>query len=89
LHSLLTPRIKHSQANIAEERQAAAELEDLVMHRALTPLQAAVFVVESFPSRPDGFALIDAVTTVHGGSKALLLFSQCGHGRVPRERGCR
>ena len=31
------------------------------MHRALTPLQAAVFVVESFPGRPDGFALVNAV----------------------------
>ena len=56
-----------SQANIAEERQVAAELEDLVMHRALTPIQAAVFVVESFPGRPNGFALVDAVSTAHGG----------------------
>ena len=37
------------------------ELGDLVMQRALKPYQAAVFIVESFPSRPDGFALVTAV----------------------------
>ena len=55
-----------AQANIKEERQALAELNDLVVHRALTPLQHAVFVVESFPSRPDGFAMATAVAAMPG-----------------------
>ena len=48
-----------------------AELDDLVMHRALTPLQLAVFIVESFPSRPDGFAVVEAVTCMPGASQSL------------------
>jgi hypothetical protein len=54
------------QANIREEREAMTELGDLVMHRALTPFQAAVYIVESFPGRPDGFALVNAVAQSPG-----------------------
>ena len=60
------------QANIKEERDAIAELDDLVMHRALTPVQAAIFIIESFPGRPDGFALVDALAQMPGALPGLL-----------------
>ena len=43
-----------------------AELNDLVMHRALTPAQHAVFIAKSFPCRPEGFAIVDAVAVSPG-----------------------
>ncbi len=42
------------------------ELNDLVMHRALTPAQLAVFIAKSFPCRPTGFAIIDTVASSPG-----------------------
>jgi hypothetical protein len=49
------------QANLAETWQAVTVLDDLVVHRVLTPLQRAVLVVESAPASPDILALVDTL----------------------------
>ena len=36
------------------------ELNDLVMHRALTPAQLAVLIAKSFPCRPQVFTIVVA-----------------------------
>ena len=44
-------------------------LDFLVMRRVLSPVQAAVFVADAYPARPDALVLASTCASVGGGSK--------------------
>ncbi len=56
-----------TQESLRQEAQAVERLDFLVMRRVLSPVQAAVFVADAYPARPDALVLASTCASVGGG----------------------
>ncbi len=54
------------QDNLNREARAVEDLDFLVSQRVLSPVQAAVFVAEAYPARPDGLVLASTCASLGG-----------------------
>ena len=73
-HTCTSPRLNFhllvAQENLQKEQRAIMELFLKVVYQILSPIQAAQFVVESFPYHCDVLALANVLSTVFGKDQA-------------------
>jgi len=58
--------IRTVQDNLHREARAVEDLDFLVCQRVLSPVQAAVFVAEAYPARPDALVLASTCASLGG-----------------------